>query len=774
MYDFLNLSPNEFEKLCGQLLEKNLSVELEFFTEGVDGGIDFRYSKSKANDLIIQVKRYKNFSDLKKTLQREYEKVKKLKPKRYVIVTSVGLTPGNKKQILEIFKGVKLKNADIIGKEQLEQYLEKYPQILKSNFKLWLSSIEVLSHLLKSKIYTYSNFTEESIKHDIKLFVESESVKKAYNILKKERFLIISGLPGVGKSTLSRIITYRLLEENFDELVYISASISEGFEAYDASKKQIFVFDDFLGQNFLQPTLPTNEDKRIVDFAEMIIKNKKDVLIYVTREYILQQAQNKLERLNKKSFELNKFTLDISEYSNLEKAEILYNHLYFSDISRYHINNILKNKAYQTVIRHSNYNPRLIGGVIEMATGNSIKAKDFADTFKNYLDKPSLLWRHVFENQISPIARFILLILATFSDNLFLDDLEVVISQYDEELKKKYGFSYNSIAYKKAIKELETTFITTDRSRDLKAVVRFSNPSIRDFIISYINEDNGLKMDLVLNAYSYEQLIKNIKFNSAKENIAESAWLIYGKQSKLILTEEEEMLVVKHLVTLLKDSPKLTIHNSVQIDHYGKQEKIWEYAGDGLISRLNEVVNAIPSTKEKSLCDFISKELELFNWSQLKTDEIPYLKNVFKQYPEALNKVDFETLLPHVRATLKSTEDLVQFIYFENYVPDFASQYKNKDEFEEMAKDIVNAECAGMYDADSSDLELLQNNLAEIALEVSFDMEDMVREVDEALDEENRRIQAEIAEDMDDYDRGDLPWEREGREIDTMFRSLND
>ena len=56
-YDFLNLSPPEFEDLTRDLLQKHFNITLESFTSGRDNGIDLRYSSSANNDLIIQCKR---------------------------------------------------------------------------------------------------------------------------------------------------------------------------------------------------------------------------------------------------------------------------------------------------------------------------------------------------------------------------------------------------------------------------------------------------------------------------------------------------------------------------------------------------------------------------------------------------------------------------------------------------------------------------------------------------------------------------------------------
>ena len=62
-YNFLNLSPYEFENLTRDLLQKHLECYIESFTNGRDGGIDLRCAKF--GNTIIQCKRYDNFNNLK-------------------------------------------------------------------------------------------------------------------------------------------------------------------------------------------------------------------------------------------------------------------------------------------------------------------------------------------------------------------------------------------------------------------------------------------------------------------------------------------------------------------------------------------------------------------------------------------------------------------------------------------------------------------------------------------------------------------------------------
>lgn len=47
MFDYTNLSANEFEILCSDILSRELGVELRYFSPGRDGGVDLTESPTK-------------------------------------------------------------------------------------------------------------------------------------------------------------------------------------------------------------------------------------------------------------------------------------------------------------------------------------------------------------------------------------------------------------------------------------------------------------------------------------------------------------------------------------------------------------------------------------------------------------------------------------------------------------------------------------------------------------------------------------------------------
>ena len=52
--------------------------------------------------------------------------------------------------------------------------------------------------------------------------------------------------------------------------------------------------------------------------------------------------------------------MDLGKYTRLIRAKILFNHVYFSDITAKYKQSILEGNGYFKIIDHSNYSPRII------------------------------------------------------------------------------------------------------------------------------------------------------------------------------------------------------------------------------------------------------------------------------------------------------------------------------------------------------------------------------------------------------------------------------
>lgn len=361
-YDFSSINDKDLEELSRDILSKKMGVNFQSFRTGSDKGIDLRYSTiNNENEIIVQVKHYlkSGISQLKNKLKNEeLEKVFELNPKRYILVTSLPLSPQIKDEIKTTFDPFILSTDDILGQDDLNNFLRNHREIEENHFKLWFTSTTVLTRILKNGVKGRSEFVSSKIIERVKIFVPSITHKKSVEILNNRNFILITGAPGIGKTTLADMLTYQLLAQDF-ELIYVR-EIREAEEAFDPFKKQVFLFDDFLGAITLDLTSSRNVDSAIINFIDRIKCDKDKRLILTCRTTILNQAKEESEIINNSTIEVSNHEVKIQDYGNLEKAKILYNHLYFSNLSKELKSVFFKNYFYWKVIKHPNYNPRLI------------------------------------------------------------------------------------------------------------------------------------------------------------------------------------------------------------------------------------------------------------------------------------------------------------------------------------------------------------------------------------------------------------------------------
>jgi hypothetical protein len=507
-YDFLILSPSEFECLSRDLLQKKLSVFIESFTSGRDEGIDLRYTIAKGKTAIIQAKRYKDYNSLVANLKKEAAKVKQLQPYRYIITTTVGLTPHQKNEISTLFSPYILNTEDILGKDDLNNLLAQNKEIEQQYYKLWLSSTNVLRQILLSKTYNQSSAFFDDIKNTVKIYVQNDSFSEALNILKNNKYVIISGIPGIGKTTLSKMLVYHLLSNDFNEFIYLSDSIDEGYSCFEEAKNQVFFFDDFLGSNSFEARNSQNADDKIVKFIEIIKRTPNKALIIATREYILRQAMGYFEKFQTSNIEIAKCILDLSSYTKLIKAQILYNHLAFQNIPQEHLQNLIEKENYLELINHKNYNPRIIETIINYEIWNNCESMQFVKAIKSYFDNPESVWLYAFQNSLDRFSQYTLLVLLTLGTPILMEDIEHALKEFLHVNNYKLLMSYDSIKFHQALKELEDTFIKIEKDSKGNYIIEYKNPSIQDFLVNYLRKEAGLIEDLLRSAIFTNQFLR--------------------------------------------------------------------------------------------------------------------------------------------------------------------------------------------------------------------------------------------------------------------------
>jgi hypothetical protein len=513
-YDFSTLNSTDLEELVCDLLNaeqpQDSQVQYKTFKEGKDKGIDFLYSTdTEPYNHIGQVKHYYRtgydglYSHLKKS---EVAKVKKLDPNRYIFATSVDLSISNTGDISGLFSPYIKSLADIYGKKDLNRIIEKHDKVLTNHYKLWFSDATILQKILISDLeFRSSYFNEKELKRRLRIYVKTPIFDKAREFLLKNNFIIITGDPGVGKTTLAEMLIYKFLGDDY-KLTYIYDDIKDAERVLTPdSEKQIIYFDDFLGSNEVEINKAKGSETSLLKIVRKIKSMENKLLVFTTRSLLLNAAIAESENLQRFNIKKSESVLESEEFNRELKIQLLDNHIDDSEIKPELKKVICSDEIYSFVINHRNFSPRSIEFITSLEVVNELTAAKYKEFIVTSLDSPINIWEHAYSVQIREDDRLLLNTLISFGENAKIDELEKAFQSRIEHEIKTNNKRKESHAFYKAIRRLDSGFILVKNK-----IVSFINPSLIDFLVNHIRIDQDEANRIAESVVYTSQLTKRL------------------------------------------------------------------------------------------------------------------------------------------------------------------------------------------------------------------------------------------------------------------------
>lgn len=520
-YDFHQLSPHDLELLARDLLQADWGVTIEDFKAGKDRGIDLRFAGTP-NRTIVQVKHYvrTGLAGLLREIKKEATKVQQLNPGRYVLVTSVPLSAQNKDEIVAIIGAQYLKAEDVMGQEALNNLLGQHPEVEKQHFKLWLASKPVLDKVLHNAEVTQSEFKARRVHEKARRYVPNVAFPAAARMLREEGVVIIAGPPGVGKTTLADLLLYQHLERGY-QAIMIQHGVEDGLKLAQAGVKQIFYFDDFLGATFAGEQASHRAvawDRAFLEFVELVRSRPDARLILTTRDHIYAQAIQRSERLRHASLEDLRIHVHLSSYTPVQRAQILYNHLYFSELPPAYQDELLRGDFYKTIVRHPKFSPRLIEWLATYRRIRKVPVAEYQQFVSNLLKDPSEIWIHAYEQEISDAARSLLLALYSFGAEAPTSRVSEAFGALHAERARCYQFVSRPEDLLLALCELNGAFIKPGHNHSLSVL----DPSVLDLMNRVVSNAPDNARDMLASTVSFDQVerLLNIAAGAGASSIA--------------------------------------------------------------------------------------------------------------------------------------------------------------------------------------------------------------------------------------------------------------
>lgn len=208
--------------------------------------------------------------------------------------------------------------------------------------------------------------------------------------------------------------------------------------------------------------------------------------------------------------EYKKIVLDVNALSDTEKAKIFYNHLFFNNTPIEFLNEIKKDKRYLCIIKHPNYNPRLISFICNPNRYKNILPTKYFEFIIQNLTNPREIWNDEYEEKLSKSDRILLTTLYSLTDGTVAIDL--LKKCFEKRIENETDIDKTKNQFQSSLRRLTESFISiVDEKHEEKVMV--ANPSVNDYLDGRM-EDNLLELQAIIeSAYSIQQLERLLHYS---------------------------------------------------------------------------------------------------------------------------------------------------------------------------------------------------------------------------------------------------------------------
>ncbi len=248
----------------------------------------------------------------------------------YVLMTNAGVSGEAEAAISAAIVAAGATRARALGREWLTTEIRRRARLRMMVPRLY--GLGDLSQIIDERAYLQARFILSAMGDDLAAFVTTAAHRQSVEALQQHRFVLLLGDPASGKSTIGASLAIGALDDGAIGTVRISDG--EGFEHHwnPNEPSQFFWIDDAFGETQYQRSRVNGWNSRLKMIRAAVKAGAR--ILMTSRTYIWNAAQRDLKLSEFPLLTNSQVIIDVQGVSDLERAQILYNHLRLGDQSR--------------------------------------------------------------------------------------------------------------------------------------------------------------------------------------------------------------------------------------------------------------------------------------------------------------------------------------------------------------------------------------------------------------------------------------------------------
>ena len=464
-------------------------------------------------------------------------KIWKVAPTHLTLFTNAPADPILRTKIKAAFHGV-LPSAEVIisDGEDVCAWLRSardvvlgFPQLLSIRDLQTL-----LSEAVNSETITRSSAAIKKAQSYARAFVPTSAYREARAKLNEHFFVVLEGPPEMGKTTIGRIIALTQVCQGWDALE--CRRPQEVLSNFHATRKQVFVADDFFGRTEYQPERVSNWQDELAHIIPML--DQSHWLILTSRAHLLTMAKANLDidGQNHRFPSLSEVVVNAAELSETEQARILYRHAKAADLS-VEARSLIRKHA-MVIAKNSHFTPERIRRLVYEVVPKLNESSNVEEQIKSALVNPTKQMSVSFK--ALPVEHRWLLYSLLEVDSLFLD-ADQVAERFDI-----LCHAANHRPFEAVLDELSEAFIRKSSEVTLKDI-DWIHPSCRDLAIDELSA-NRADREHFLSLCSTEGILLATSVGGGSKGLRElpllntkADWAIFEARAEILSVEDESL-----------------------------------------------------------------------------------------------------------------------------------------------------------------------------------------------------------------------------------------